>query len=362
MNQTTNGINKLTDDGKVRLFREYSADGITYPATEAETEGNASRRHISRGLIVTEAELTQGDIRNTAMRIIMKFRQTVSFALLTTAAYHWRFAAAVFSIDDVLNLGSNCDTYHDELDTMYSEALDLLTSAIQAVDDARNPLSTNYEVEWYSDVEAFLQDGVTSGDKPWLFCGDDWALRQNMNDQMRDSTGALTTNADGSIYRISDNPDFVEYQQKSTKSYWCDECGGYVFMENFDQTDPTKGGCSQVLIRGGVEYDRRGFTLSENRLMVLCPSSFSGTRLREETPSCIAASLYGTSPRPKAAQRLMDIVPEVYTFFHELFHLVKGNALTIPAGGEQYNVKTMLGNTFNNSQALANPETYTMVA
>lgn len=65
-------------------------------------------------------------------------------------------------------------------------------------------------------MENFLQDGFASGDKPWLFCGDDWALRQTMNDQMRTSTGALATNSDGGIYRISDNPDFVEFQKTST--------------------------------------------------------------------------------------------------------------------------------------------------
>lgn len=147
--------------------------------------------------------------------------------------------------------------------------------------------------------------------------------------------------------------------------YWSEEALGYVFMEDFGQTDPTKGFCSQTEISvQGTSYSGLGGTLSTNRLMILCPGSFTGTRLRQETPSCIPASLYGTTTKPSAAgaQRLMAIVPEVSTFFHELIHLVEGNGNTSPAGGEEYNVKAMLGPTFTKAQALANPETYTMVA
>lgn len=70
------------------------------------------------------------------------------FAVLIATTLHSIFVEAVFSIEDVFNLGDNCATYQTDLDEMYTEALDLLVSAVQTIDDASNVLSGTYEEAW----------------------------------------------------------------------------------------------------------------------------------------------------------------------------------------------------------------------
>lgn len=70
------------------------------------------------------------------------------FAVLIATTLHSSFVDAVFSIEDVFKLGDNCATYETDLDEIYSEALDLLVSAVETIDDASNVLSSTYEEAW----------------------------------------------------------------------------------------------------------------------------------------------------------------------------------------------------------------------
>lgn len=91
----------------------------------------------------------QEDTLHARSRVqIMSFGRTFSFSLLIAAACHWHFAVTAVGIGDIFNLGDNCASYQADLDTIYTEALELLTSATRAVDDGSNMLSANWEEAW----------------------------------------------------------------------------------------------------------------------------------------------------------------------------------------------------------------------
>lgn len=99
--------------------------------------------------------------------------------------------------------------------------------------------------------------------------------------------------------------------------------------------------------------------------MTLCPDSFDdGSALADTTVSPVSEAryynLYTQGGDLSGLQSLVDVLPTAGTFLHELFHMMWGDDLTQPAGGEEIDLDICLG--LMPGQAILNPETYVFVA
>lgn len=77
-------------------------------------------------------------------------------------------------------------------------------------------------------VQTFLEQGPSSGygasnnpktQKPHLYCGSEWVLRQSMDDQLLDENGDPVTyaDADATPFRLRDSDVFVQAQDRATR-------------------------------------------------------------------------------------------------------------------------------------------------
>jgi hypothetical protein len=98
--------------------------------------------------------------------------------------------------------------------------------------------------------------------------------------------------------------------------------------------------------------------------VTLCPQSFrSNIRLGAVQMEPLPSARIPNNPEniPDDAQALSSVLPISVTLFHELFHLVMGNANTFPTNGqEEYNIVRMGRMTAEN--AVRNPETLAAMA
>jgi hypothetical protein len=96
--------------------------------------------------------------------------------------------------------------------------------------------------------------------------------------------------------------------------------------------------------------------------MTMCPASFVVNDLGSQT---IMPLLSATIPNPPGtfptnAQKLAALLPASATIYHEIFHLLLGNANSYPAGrDEEYDIHKM--GRLTAAQAVQNPETYLAV-
>lgn len=97
------------------------------------------------------------------------------------------------------------------------------------------------------------------------------------------------------------------------------------------------------------------------KVITVCPVAFEQKRrLRSVQVTPITrASIQGSS-RPKNAQVIEDTLPSSATLFHEMFHLVLGNADSTPPPGERYLWGQM--RSLGVESLSLNPETYVSAA
>jgi hypothetical protein len=84
-------------------------------------------------------------------------------------------------------------------------------------------------------------------------------------------------------------------------------------------------------------------------------------RFNRVAPRSVAATPQASVPAPTAGQDLAALMPTAATLFHELFHLILGNANSyLPGGGEEYDLFGCVGLAFAGS--IRNPESFTFAA
>lgn len=98
--------------------------------------------------------------------------------------------------------------------------------------------------------------------------------------------------------------------------------------------------------------------------VTLCPQSFqSNIPLGTVQMQPLISARIPVNPEhiPDDAQTLASVLPTSVTMFHELFHLVMGNANTYPSNGkEEYNIARM--GKLTAEDAVRNPETLAAMA
>ncbi|KAI0397047.1 hypothetical protein F5Y17DRAFT_29369 [Xylariaceae sp. FL0594] len=250
---------------------------------------------------------------------------------------------------------------------------------------------------YYEDVRNWLMNGGPVDDgrnpkKPYLFCEDDWAIRKSLSDPLYDANGNTVKDNNGDVVLIRDSPDMMNGKSiaegrigEAAYPYWSQRVGGYVWQRKYGDL-PTQGQCHQNQAHGQT------FTSSGDpnvpgpaSWIVLCGDSFTDIILGQPTCKVVDLSQLNDENEFDAANsgKILDIIPESGTFFHELFHLVKGSEETRPMNvpdsryAEIYSISQNLGDEvltgspleppedrvyINSEHAQSNPETYTNVA
>ncbi|KAJ5201485.1 uncharacterized protein N7498_006148 [Penicillium cinerascens] len=205
--------------------------------------------------------------------------------------------------------------------------------------------------------------------KPYLFCGDSWAIRQDMDSQMKDKNGEkMVHESDGKPFRIKDSKDLRKAHKKVAKElgtkekkiypYWSPAINAYFFDRSYSD-DPKKGGCDLE--------DVLGFTFHHDSIsgIVLCDKSFTGVRLHQKEVFPLSKDTfenYGGKINDYPSTRIEDVLPAARTLYHELFHLYWGADL-YPNGGEEYKFRKLTNDKkFTTQQAMSNPENYVLQA
>ncbi|KAI0103924.1 hypothetical protein GGR51DRAFT_561304 [Nemania sp. FL0031] len=313
----------------------------------------------------------------------------------------------LFEISFDEDVAGNCQAEGETRFARYvTEAISLAMAGIDFVDAATDdqnelyPEAARLGYEWfrepdeddyesikiyYEKVLDWLQNNGPNdnGDnslKPFLFCGDSWALRKTLQDPLFGSDGKPVKDNNGNPVLIGQNPDMLAAQTESTDRageptfpYWSEILSGYVWAPEFGSL-PTDGYCAQ---RGALGFT---FTPSSQGLIShswvsLCDPSFTDLVLGQPTCNVVDVLDFDEDGAPEGAGVINDITPESATFFHELIHLLYGAAETIPPNTpnkkEVYGTWQMLGQQpldgstdvyMDSNQALANPETYAKVA
>ncbi|RWA04458.1 hypothetical protein EKO27_g10651 [Xylaria grammica] len=252
----------------------------------------------------------------------------------------------------------------------------------------RNPDSDDYEsiLIYYEKVLDWLQNNGPNDDgdnplKPYLFCGDSWALRKSLQDPLFGTDGKPVRDNNGDVVLIGDNSDMLNAQSEQAKAtrqavypYWSERLSGYVWAPAFGPL-PTDGYCAQPKAYGFC-FTPSSQPLIGHSWISLCDYSFTDLVLGQPKCNVVEKNDFRENVAPEGAGNINDVTPESATFFHELFHLLYGAAETIPPDTpdrkEVYGTWQILGQEplegatngekMESYQALANPETYTQVA
>ncbi|KAJ8110983.1 hypothetical protein ONZ43_g5733 [Nemania bipapillata] len=254
----------------------------------------------------------------------------------------------------------------------------------------RDPDEDDYESIkiYYEKVLDWLQNNGPNdnGDnplKPYLFCGDSWAIRKTLQDPLFGSDGNSVKDNNGNVVLIGQNSDMLDAQSATTTNfgevtypYWSEVLGGYVWAPAFGPM-PTAGYCAQGNALGFC-FTPSSQGLISHSWVSLCDSSFTELILGQPRCNVVEITDFDEDGAPEGAGIVNDITPESATFFQvtsELIHLLYGAAETIPPNTpdkrEVYGTWQMLGQEpldgstdqyMDNNQALANPETYAKVA
>ncbi|TQB68288.1 hypothetical protein MPDQ_003722, partial [Monascus purpureus] len=241
---------------------------------------------------------------------------------------------------------------------------------------------------YYQQVKNFLEHGVSdefpindgqSTRKPWLFCGDPF-VRQHMHDVLLDNQGNVVMDERGNLLLINDDRTMRTEYKRLQRTYrvtmyphWSHDMKQYIWSRSYGAS-PLSGYC-YANPAGGITWLGLGHTVA----MQLC---YDVDRVQNQPlgaipPRPVLADTLGGRNIPDGAQFIADIVPAGYRFTHELFHLVWGNANSVPRQGEVYDVLEMLGfrpinvrkadgtvvqERISRDTTLINPPTYTAVA
>ncbi|KAJ6009604.1 hypothetical protein N7499_004998, partial [Penicillium canescens] len=175
---------------------------------------------------------------------------------------------------------------------------------------------------YLQEVKNFL-DGNSKKNIPWLFCNDKWLEKLQRTDAVWDSNRNLVMEMaeDGTMspIAIEDVKNYLPYLWKNpvTKNkpngnipWWSDDLGEYLFDGDYGK----KTYCTVSNEHLAATQDH---TVSASTI-TLCPVSFKST----------AASAKLGGKKPTKGLSVEKIVPRSGTFYHELFHLVLGNART----------------------------------
>ncbi|KAI1125531.1 hypothetical protein F5Y10DRAFT_246753, partial [Nemania abortiva] len=313
----------------------------------------------------------------------------------------------LFEISFTEDEPGNCEAEGSTRFARYiTEGISLAMAGIDFVDaatDSSNPLYVQAErlgYEWFRDPDEddyesikiyyekvldWLQNNgpTDNGDntlKPYLFCGDSWALRKTLQDELFGSDGKPVKDNDGNTVLIGQNSDMLDAQSDTTTNfgqvtfpYWSEVLGGYVWAPAFGPL-PTDGYCAQRNAFGFC-FTPSSQGLISNAWVSLCDASFTDLILGQPKCNVVELKDFNEDGAPEGAGIINDITPESATFFHELIHLLYGAAETIPPNTpnkrEVYGTWQMLGQEplegstdqyMDNNQALSNPETYAKVA
>ncbi|KAI1076805.1 hypothetical protein F5B20DRAFT_554661 [Whalleya microplaca] len=238
----------------------------------------------------------------------------------------------------------------------------------------------------YNGVSDWIQnDGAIDGGRsnlpPWLFCYHTWLLRRSMSDSAWNYDQEEYKDNNGNTVLINSVQDYLTKQlTESTEAerplnqiypYWSYMHREY-FFDRFYASGANGGFCS--LRRMGSLAATQHKTATST--ITLCPMSFGATnnfegatiiRRRDVAPNPIARDLVTSNQVPNGAQTLKEVLPTSITLFHELFHLVLGNDVTMSAVGEVYEIfdnrpgfEQIIGLEYAN--AVDNPESYALAA
>ena len=188
---------------------------------------------------------------------------------------------------------------------------------------------TIYTTGYLTRVQQFLNGSPSPGATPHLYCDDTWLTRLSRTDAAWDAEKDTITTIDPSDPNGAFAPvaieDIAEYRQFLWKDgedgsdalvrnanipYWSDDLGQYIFDQDYGRG---KTYCT-------VSKDNLGATQEQTArsTVTLCSSSFT-TRYFVDGLG---------SKKPTKGMALGKVLPRSATFYHEVFHLVMGNADT----------------------------------
>jgi hypothetical protein len=351
---------------------------------------------------------------------MVQLRQVVSRALLAAAfTSSWWQPAGGASLRDISKLfyyfndaadtsvgGFPTDT---DLQTLMNDVLTLANAGVSAASDAlagegpaerlmdslfMSPSTSNLKtiqaryqgvVKYLTSKSVTLNNNNFNAKRPFLFYGDGWRIRQDMQTELRTADNNVIPKADGSgNMLIGDDTAMVDYQKSALKlaqqaavaagqtaadapeqyPYWSVDAAVYTFDKKYGDS-PTDG---VFAADAGI-----AFTIvdSEKGIVNLGPKAMEGGRLHSVTVTAASNDLFEDhTPPSDAITAISDVVPQATALFHELFHLVWGDDLMYPSIGEEYHFQRMTGyesrrsgqKQFTKKYAMQNPQNYVYAA
>ncbi|KAF9882860.1 hypothetical protein FE257_004946 [Aspergillus nanangensis] len=268
-------------------------------------------------------------------------------------------AEDVFSMPPTGVIG-NCDVVPGAIDEYLTESVLLVNAATTAIaryktdkiyrqlfaawlgiewDESVSPAELEDESKplWdtvndrFSSVAQFLRQGgiknSRTSQKPWLFCGDAFAVKKGWGDIAKDANGedaVKETNEKGEAteyYKIQDL--YGSLNNGIREPFWVDKLKGYDFDNDGEPRLCGRAGRYAATLPASQGIHHYEHTADFDAHVFMCPTAFNpGSLMRPHSKPALAAILQDTIYPQEGGQFGLDFyATQSCTLYHELFHL-----------------------------------------